>query len=180
MRDLSLKTKSWIGAALLASAACCCAAEARASKRPAARAPEAQPPAVITAMQDELSRSMAALAGADPSIYYLSYTVTDRQYVNVSGSNGALLDSSEDRGRWLEVQSRTGDYQLDDTHKVGDRPNWSSPGTSVLLDDDIPVLRREIWRETDRQYRASSQALIRVKTSQKVQVQTSEGAAPDF
>ena len=83
--------------------------------------------------------------------------------------------------RWLEVQSRVGAYQLDDTHKVGDRPpSWTSPGTSVSLDDDIPILRREIWRETDRQYRAAAEALIKVKTSQQVQVQTAEGAAPDF
>ena len=42
------------------------------------------------------------------------------------------------------------------------------------------MLRREIWRETDRQYRAAAEALIKVKTSEQVQVQTSEGAAPDF
>ena len=69
----------------------------------------------------------------------------------------------------------------DDTHKLGDRPpSWTSPGTSTVLDDDIPVLSREIWRETDKQYRAAAQALIKVKTSQQVQVQTAEGAAPDF
>jgi TldD protein len=180
MRNPSLNMRFRFGAAFLTAVFAGAAAGVCAASHPAARATEAQIPAVMTAMQDELDRSMTALGSADPSDYYLSYTVTDRQFVNVSGSNGALLDSSEDRGRWLEVQSRTGDYQLDDTHKVGDRPNWSSPGSSVVLDDDIPVLRREIWRETDRQYRASSQALIRVKTSEKVQVQTSEGAAPDF
>ena len=31
---------------------------------------------------------------------------TDRQLAEVSGSNGALLSSAEDRARWLEVQSR--------------------------------------------------------------------------
>jgi len=145
-----------------------------------ARAADAPPPAVLSAMQQELDRSMTILPNADPGVYFLSYTVSDRNFVTVSGSNGALLNSSEDRGRWLEVQSRTGTYQLDDTHKVGDRPNWNSPGTSLVLDNDLSVLRREIWRETDRQFRASAEALIRVKTNQKVQVQTAEGAAPDF
>ena len=138
-------------------------------------------PPVLTAMQDELDRSFKTLSGADPSTYFISYTVSDRQYVDVSGSNGALLSSGEDRGRWLEVQTRVGTYQLDDTHKVGDRqPSWTSPGSSASLDDDIPVLRREIWRETDRQYRAASQALIKVKTGEEVQVQTAEAGAPDF
>jgi TldD protein len=159
-------------AALLGAAWVCMAAD---------RPPDAPPPAVLTAMQDELSRSMEAMSPADPSAYYISYTVSDRQYTSVSGSNGALLSSTEDRARWLEVQTRVGTYQLDDTHKLGDRPpSWTSPGTTVPIDDDIPVLRREIWRETDRQYRAAAQALIKVKTSEQVQVQTAEGAAPDF
>ena len=136
---------------------------------------------ILSAMQTELDRSMAALSQGDPPVYFISYTLADRQYSSVSGSNGALLSSSDDRGRWLEVQTRTGSNELDNTHKLADRqPSWTSPGTSTTLDDDIPTLRREIWRETDRQYRASAEALIKVKTSQQVQVQTAEGAAPDF
>ncbi len=147
--------------------------------------PAANPPgpgdSILGAMETELDRSMAALTKGDPPVYFISYTLADRQYSSVSGSNGALLSSSEDRGRWLEVQTRTGSYELDDTHKLADRqPSWTSPGTSTTLDDEIPVLRREIWRETNRQYRAASEALIKVKTSQQVQVQTAEGAAPDF
>src|SRR5579863_9308178 len=158
------------------AAACTCFAAGRSSNGTAAA-----PPPVLAAMQTELDRSVATLKAADPAPYFLSYTVSDRQYSEVSGSNGALLSSTEDRARWLEVQSRVGTYQLDDTHKVGQRPpSWSSPGTTIALDDDIPVLRREIWRETDRQYRAAAEALIKVKTSQEVQVLTAEGAAPDF
>src|SRR5579862_9279615 len=77
-------------------------------------------PAVLAAMQQELSRSMTTLSGADPSTYFMSYTVSDREETQVSGSNGALLNSTDDRGRWLEVQTRVGSYQLDDTRKVGD------------------------------------------------------------
>jgi TldD protein len=143
-----------------------------------AKSPEA--PAILATMQSELDRSMAALSKADPPTYFISYTVADRQYSEVSGSNGALLSSTDNRARWLEVQTRVGSYQQDDTHKLGGQPSWTSPGTSTVLDDDLPVLSREIWRETDRQYRAAAQALIKVKTNQQVQVQTTEGAAPDF
>ena len=131
-------------------------------------------------MQEELDRSMGAMSKAEPPTYFISYTVADRQYAEVSGSNGALLSSSDTMARWLEVQTRVGSFQLDDTHKVAERPSWTSPGTSASLDNDIPVLRREIWRETDRQYRAATEALIRVKTNQQVQVQSTEGSAPDF
>jgi predicted Zn-dependent protease len=144
-------------------------------------AAQAPTPAVLVAMKDELDRSMAAMSKGDPAAYFISSTVADRQYSEVSGSNGALLTSTETRARWLEVQTRVGTYQLDDTHKLADRqPSWTSPGTSVVVDDDIPVLRREIWLETNRQYRAAGEALIKVRTSQQVQVQTAEGNAPDF
>ncbi len=162
-------------AALLAMAWTCLAAN-----RPPAKPADAQP-AVLTAMQQELDQSFETLSKAEPPAYFISYTVSDRQYADVSGSNGALLSSTEDRGRWLETQTRVGSYQLDDTHKLpSQQPSWTSPGTSVILDSDIPVLRREIWRETDQQYRAAVQALIKVKTSEQVQVQTTEGAAADF
>jgi TldD protein len=158
--------------AVLAAAWVCMAANS--SSQPAT-------PAVLTAMQDELNQTFPILSQADPPAYFISYTVDDRQYVQVSGSNGALLSSSEDRGRWLQVQTRVGSYQLDDTHYIpGQQPSWTSPGTNIVLDNDIPVLRREMWRETDTQYRAAVQALIKVKTSQQVQVQGSEASAPDF
>jgi TldD protein len=171
-RDMRHKAFA-LAAALFAAAWVCPAANRSAQSTP--------PPAVLTAMQDELSRSMQAYSAADPPAYFLSYTVSDRELADVSGSNGALLSSTEDRARWLEVQSRVGSYQVDDSHKLGDRPpSWTSPGTNVPIDDDLPVLRREIWRETDRQYRAAAQALIKVKTSEQVQVQTLESTAPDF
>src|SRR5579863_8563741 len=167
-----------IGTAVLAVAFNCPAGDSPARTIFAAAA---QTPAILTAMEDEMGRWMDALTKADPPVYFISYTLADRQDVNVSGSNGALLSSTEDHIRWLEVQTRVGSYQLDNTHKLGDGPpSWTSPGTSAVVDDDIPVLRREIWRETDRQYRAASEALIKVKTGQQVQVQTEEGAAPDF
>ncbi|MGP8156380.1 MAG: metallopeptidase TldD-related protein [Candidatus Acidiferrales bacterium] len=170
-REYAHKALSSIIAILLAS----CASMAAGPPK------QALAPPVLTAMQAELDRSMQALSQSDPAAYFISYTVADRQYVEVSGSNGALLTSAEDRGRWLEVQTRVGSYQLDNTHPLGDQaPSWTSAGATATLDDNIPVLRREIWRETDRQYRAAAEALIKVKTSQQVQVQTTEGAAPDF
>jgi predicted Zn-dependent protease len=173
MIERKLKHRSLLGGAAILVATCISMAADRPSQ-PAV-------PVILTAMHQELDRSMAALSKSDPPVYFISYTVADRQYTEVSGSNGALLSSTESRARWLEVQTRVGSYQLDDTHKLGDRPpSWTSPGTTPALDDDVPVLRREIWRETDRQYRAASEALIKVKTSQQVQVQTAEGAAPDF
>jgi TldD protein len=136
---------------------------------------------LLAALQAELERSMKALSAQDPPAYYLGYTITDTQRVDVSGSNGALLNSNETRNRWLEVSVRTGSYNLDDTHKMGERQMPSgSPGVSVPLDDDPEVLRRAVWLETDKQYRAAEEALIKIKTGKEVKVETAEGNAPDF
>src|SRR5215472_1505062 len=130
---------------------------------------------LLSALQAELERSMKTLSAQDPPAYYLGYTITDTQRVDVSGSNGALLNSSENRNRWLEVAVRTGSYNLDDTHKVGERQmQGESPGVAVPVDDDAEVL------ETDKQYRAAEEALIKIKTGKEVKVQTAESNAPDF
>ena len=124
---------------------------------------------------------MKALSAQDMPAYFIGYSVTDSQRVNVSGSNGALLSSSDDRNRWLEVSVRTGDYKLDNTHKVGERQMPSGgPGSPVPVDDDPEILRRVIWLETDKQYRAAEQALTKIKTSKEVKVETEEGRGPDF
>lgn len=141
----------------------------------------AKPSPLLGAMQAELDRSMKTLGGLDPAAYYIGYTLTDSQRATVSGSNGALLQSDENRNRWLEVSVRTGSYELDSTHKVdGRQPPNGGPGTNAPIDDDPDVLRRAIWLETDKQYRAAAEALIKIKTGKEVKVQTEEGSAPDF
>ncbi|HEY2821470.1 MAG TPA: metallopeptidase TldD-related protein [Candidatus Acidoferrum sp.] len=136
---------------------------------------------LLAAMQLELDRSFKVLNAQDPPAYYIGYTVTDTNRVNVSGSNGALLSSDEDRNRWLEVSVRTGSYDLDNTHKVGTRQEQrGGPGTPAPIDNDTEVLRRAIWLETDKQYRSAAEALIKIKTGKEVKVETAEGAAPDF
>jgi TldD protein len=151
--------------------------------RLAAATPDSQekPSPLFEVMKVELDRSMKTLATQDPPAYFISYTITDTQRVTVSGSNGALLNSDEGRNRWLEVAVRTGSYDLDNTHKVdGRQPPNGGPGTNAPLDDDAEVLRRAIWLETDKQYRAAAEAFIKIKAGKEVKVQTEEGRAPDF
>jgi predicted Zn-dependent protease len=136
---------------------------------------------VIAAMQTELDRSFKTLSAQEIRAYFIGYTLTDTQRADVSGSNGALLSSSEVRNRWLQVSVRTGDYKNDNTHKVGERQLPSGgPGTVAPVDDDAEVLRRAIWLETDEQYRAAAEALIKIRTGREVKVDTAAAQAPDF
>jgi TldD protein len=150
-------------------------AQAAPPDTPAKRSP------LLSAMQAELDRSVKILGAQDPAAYYIGYTITDTQRAEVSGSNGALLSSTENRNRWLEVSVRTGGYDLDNTHKVGTREEQrGGPGEPVPIDNDTDVLRRAIWLETDKQYKSAAEALIKIKTGKEVKVETAEGAAPDF
>jgi TldD protein len=143
--------------------------------------PAAKPSPVIAAMQTELERSFKTLSTQEIRAYFIGYTLTDSQRADVSGSNGALLSSSEVRNRWLQVSVRTGDYKNDNTHKVGERQLPSGgPGAAAPVDDDAEVLRRAIWLETDDQYRAAAEALIKIKTGREVKVDTAAAQAPDF
>jgi TldD protein len=136
---------------------------------------------LLAAMQEELDRSTKALGALDPPAYYIGYTITDTQRAEVSGSNGALLSSTENRNRWLEVSVRTGSYDLDNTHKVGDRQEQrGSPLEPAPIDNDTDVLRRAIWLETDKQYKAAAESLIKIRTGKEVRVESAEGSAPDF
>ena len=167
----------WPAVAVLAAASVCFAAGAARNLQNS----DSTSSSILQAMQQELQRSVDAYGKANPPAYFVSYTVSDLDSVSVSGSNGALMSSAETRDRWLEVQTRVGSYELDNTHKIqGREPAWYSPGTEATLDDDIPLLRREIWSETDKQYRAAVQAYIAVQTSKEVQAQSAEQHAPDF
>jgi predicted Zn-dependent protease len=132
-------------------------------------------------LQQELEREMAVLSKADPPAYYVGYTVTESARAAVSGSNGALLSSSENRSRWLEAQVRVGSYEMDNTRQVaGVRSFAGSYGEPISVEEDPGVLRRAMWRQTGEQYRAAAEALIKIETSRDVRVQTVEGGAPDF
>ncbi len=143
---------------------------------------QAPPSPMIAAMSAELDRNMAILSKASPPAYYIGYTLSQVRAAEVMGSNGALLNSSENLQRFLEVRMRVGSYDLDNTHKVGNgAPAYDpSPGAVAPIDDDAAVLRRAIWQETDRQYRAAAEALVKINTSKEVQATSPEEGAPDF
>jgi TldD protein len=139
------------------------------------------PSPLIATMSQELDRELPILSKANPPAYFVSYILTSTDRSEVVGSNGALLSSEESHSRWLETQVRVGSYDLDNTHKVGNSgPGQGSLGTAVPVDDAPDVLRRAMWQETDKQFRAASESLIKISTSKEVQVQTDAEHAPDF
>ncbi len=136
---------------------------------------------VLSAMETELERSMGVLRRADPPAYFISYAMNDQTRVEVMGSNGALLNSQETKSRYLQVQVRAGTHELDNTRKVGERDRSRYGGAvAVPIEDDVLVLRRMIWLQTDREYRDAAEALMQIRTGKEVKAETAEAQAPDF
>ena len=183
MKSSTVRTHSLpLVLSLLAFAGTCLAGapgEALSADKPAK---EGAKSVLLQTMEQELQRSMTGLAKADPPPYFISYRITEQQRAEVQGSNGALLTSDETHSRWLQTSVRVGSYQLDDTHRVAgqDSGSQASYGTSAPVDDDPGVLRRLLWRETDRQYRGATEALLRIQTGKDVKVESAEAQAPDF
>src|SRR5579871_2685875 len=72
----------------------------------------------LATMQAELQRSQKQLASHNPQPYFIGYSVSDVEHVQISASNGAIESSTHNRARWLDVSVRVGSYELDNTHRV--------------------------------------------------------------
>jgi len=131
----------------------------------------AQPPVLLDAMSQELTRNFNALKDkADPPPYYLSYEITEQEYKSVGGTLGTVDSTTGGKSRALDVSIRVGTPKLDNYHRVrGDRGQFTS-GAIVSFEDNVNSVKRRLWLETDRAYRAAAERLIRIKTNTQVKV----------
>lgn len=137
------------------------------------------PSKLATILAQELERNQQGLRQADPAPYFLSYQVTDLESRVVSATLGTLQSSNASRNRVLDVSVRIGSPALDNYRQIrGDRPQFTG-GIAIPLDDEPNAIRRRLWLETDRVYRAGAQRLINIKTNQQVKLD-SDDKSGDF
>lgn len=122
-------------------------------------------------MSQELNRNFTVLKQkADPAPYFLSYEVTEEEYRSISGTLGTINNSGSGKTRALDVSVRVGAPKLDNYHRVrGDRGQFTS-GATLTFEDDPAAIKRRLWLETDRAYRAAAERLIRITTNTQVKV----------
>ena len=132
----------------------------------------AQPTVLLDAMSQELNRNFSALKQkADPPPYFLSYEITEGEYRSVSGTLGTLDAANAGKNRELDVSVRVGSPKLDNYHRVrGDRGAGVTSGVLISFEDDVNSIKRRLWLDTDRAYRAAAERLIRIKTNAQVKV----------
>ena len=129
---------------------------------PRVQAQDATSPAkdpVERAMRDEMARSLdkLRLEGLERP-YFIAYRITDRETQDFAASFGSLTRRLDNRMRYLSVELRVGDYQLDNTNFAG-RGRGFGQATRLPLDDDYQEIRRQIWLATDQAYKSAVQQL---------------------
>src|SRR6185436_2746571 len=112
-----------------------------------ARAPQAQESPLLSAMRDEMARSMADLRmKGEPAPYYIEYEIDDIVSMRAIARLGGIVDDVTDHSRTLRVQVRVGDYTFDSSRFLTqDRGAGAGAGATASLDDNYDAIRREIW-----------------------------------
>jgi predicted Zn-dependent protease len=144
------------------------------------------PDAVLRTMRTELARSLATLQRQPTPPYFLSYEIVEVRSAHVTASFGAVVESSDERRRHVDVEVRVGDYTFDNTHsRLRDGPDFASffddfgSELPVPLDDDPAVLAALLWHQTDSRYQRAVDRLAGARTSAEVTV-SPEDSSPDF
>ena len=132
----------------------------------------------MEALKTELSRSMAILGDEPVPPYFLSYEITERAAASANASFGALTGSSRGRSRYLDIDLRVGDYELDNTRPIQGVRNRRTT-VRIPLDDDVDAIRSVIWNATDERYKQALEALTKVETDVQVKVEAEDTSA-DF
>lgn len=133
---------------------------------------------VMEALKAELARSMEILGEQPVPPYFLSYEVTERETVSANAGFGALTGSNRGRSRYLDIDLRVGNYELDNTRPIQGVRNRRTT-VRIPLDDDVDAIRSVIWNATDERYKQAIEALTKVETDVQVKVEAEDTSA-DF
>jgi TldD protein len=138
------------------------------------------PTLLLDSMAQELNRNFTVLKEkADPPPYFLSYEVTEVDYHSINATLGTVMSSNGGKSRSLDVSVRVGSPKLDNYRRIrGDRGQFTS-GALLTYEDSPNSIKRRLWLETDRAYRAAAERFIRIRTNTQVKV-AAEDDSDDF
>ena len=148
------------------------------------QAPLAQDSPLVSAMKDELARSMSGLRIKDePPPYYIEYHVDETVTMRTAARLGAIeVHEPGSRLRTLAVEVRVGDYQFDSSRFVTQGRGGFAPqgeGSAVTtLDDNYDAFRRQLWLATDAAYKRALNTFARKKAA--FQNRANADPLPDF
>lgn len=130
---------------------------------------------MLDILAQELNRNFTALKQkGEPAAYFLSYEVAEQDFRGISGTLGTIASTNNAKDRVLDVSVRVGSPKLDNYRQViGERTQFTR-GALLSFEDNSNAIKRRVWIETDRAYRAAAERLIRIKTNAEVKVAASD------
>jgi predicted Zn-dependent protease len=145
-----------------------------------ARAADGSHSDLLGIVTDELSREFSTLkVKGDPPPYYMAYEVTEEQTTLEAATLGALVTDSQSHARGFDTTIRVGSPAFDNYHPYKDSRIQFTRFMQISLSDDPNEIRRALWAETDRVYRAASRRLLQIKTDEQLLAEDKEKNA-DF
>jgi TldD protein len=123
----------------------------------------------LRAMRDEMERAKSRLSlkipGMDEAMspYYIEYRLLDLDVREVVAEFGALLNTTHQRNRFMNVEARVGDYKRDSSNFVSDDGfrGFIGPTGSVGIDRDYDSLRQDLWIATDQAFKEAVETYAR-------------------
>lgn len=139
-----------------------------------------QPP-LIGVLRQELERNLAVLRQQPQPVYFLGYQVSDIQTVTLEAQAGKLRRATSGRSRWLDVDVRVGDYQLDNTHPMQEAIGFTERTYPVQLplSDEPRAIRQLVWQATMNAYDQAAEGYAKVLSGRNVRVREHDTVA-DF
>lgn len=142
--------------------------------------PAAAPSPLLDTLTSELDRNFRVLKDkADPPAYFISYEVTDMDSHVIAATLGDIASQDNSRRRYLDVSLRVGSPKLDNYHLIGGVAPQYASSVPLPIDNSPAAVKQLAWLETDRAYRAAAERLIKIKTSNQVNV-ASQDKSDDF
>jgi len=120
-------------------------------------------------MRDEMARSKSRLELKIPPSdqpvrpYFLEYRLLDMDIREISAEFGALVSSTHNRTRVMNVEARVGDYKLDSSNFISDEGfrGFIGPTGTVGIDRDYDSLRQDLWIATDQAFKEAVETYSR-------------------
>lgn len=115
----------------------------------------------LRAMRDEMARAKDRLElkidnKTQPvRPYFIEYRLLDLDVREVTAEFGALVTTTRQRNRFMNVEARVGDYKQDSSNFISDEGFRGFIGStgSVGIDRDYDSLRQDLWIATDQAFK---------------------------
>lgn len=138
---------------------------------------------VLSAMRKELNRCFDKLSSIQPNpLYFLGYEITETDEATLSTSLGAISNNERTKSRYLDVDARVGNRQLDNSHEIRGEYDFSrfmSRQIQISVEDNESAIRQRLWLETEKRFKEAQDQYTKVLTNKAVKVEE-EDSSHDF